>query len=83
MTQLLFAKLNSKLYFNLNFNWVEFSITFILSDHSPTTHPPSSWTKTLSTTSTPNVDYNFIFNLSLAQLSPSLLLVNIINNYSH
>ena len=36
----IFAKLNSN--FNLNLNWVEFSITFVLSDHHPppTHHPP-------------------------------------------
>ena len=33
----IFAKLNSN--FNLNLNWVEFSNTFVLSDHSPTRPP--------------------------------------------
>ena len=29
------AKLNSNFNFNFNLNWVEFSITFVLSDHPP------------------------------------------------
>ena len=28
----------AKLYSNFNLNWVEFSITFVLSDHPPQTH---------------------------------------------
>ena len=65
--------------FNSNLNCVEFSITYVLSDHPPTRN--SSWTLTLTRTSTTNFDfYNFQLNLSLAQLSPSLS--NLTNKHS-
>ena len=37
--QIPISKLNSNFKFNLNLNWVEFSITFVLYDHPTATRP--------------------------------------------
>ena len=75
----LFAKLNSN--FNLNYNWVEYSINFVF--FSSTTHPPtrnssdSSTITSISTSTELKISVTSSttqtkLNLSLAQLSPSL-----------
>ena len=65
--------------FNFNLHWVEFSITFVLSDH-PSIQPLTrtiSWTPIPTTSSTPDFIYNFQLWIIVMMLITIMILMMI------